>query len=340
MMYIPDRDIPIRNTKWRLFDSVITLLFLASTALFIHAGIFYLEGQIILMAAVSIGFYSWKYGINKGIVFTLSFFVILTLILKFHPMDLVTSFFPKGFVTLIIYLLSAICVGGISNLYQKLKMTEELYRKEHEKSELLLSNILPEQIATRLKNGEVLIADRYEETSIMFCDIVGFTKLAQILSPRDLVHLLNEIISTFDFIAERLGLEKIKTIGDAYLVVAGLPNKEKLHAELLAEMALEIMETIQKNDRFKKHQLQMRIGINSGPVIGGVIGHSKFTFDLWGDTVNLASRLESCGQNNKIHISTSTRNLLGPQYKVEACGLTDLKSYGKVETWYLTGRQI
>ncbi len=229
-------------------------------------------------------------------------------------------------------------VGAIHNLYVKLKQTEILLRNEHEKSELLLSNIFPKKIVDRLKNGEVLIADRYQDSTILFSDLVGFSHLSKTMQPQKLVQLLDKIITNFDQLSEKFQVEKIKTIGDGYLVVSGIPDENKQHASAVCKMAQAMLESVEQLNKENDLQLQIRIGIHSGPVIGGVIGPKKFTFDLWGDTVNLANRLESQGIPGRIHISNTTYQLIGHEFNVEPREPINIKGYGAIETYFLSSR--
>lgn len=210
---------------------------------------------------------------------------------------------------------------------------------ERAKSENLLLNILPSVIAERLKSSEETIADSFPEVSILFADIVGFTNLSTIVSPQEIVFLLNEIFSSFDQIARELGLEKIKTIGDCYMVAGGLPQPKPDHAAATAEMALAMLAVIQKLNADYQTSLRLRIGINTGPVVAGVIGRSKFIYDLWGDAVNTASRMESHGKPDSIQVSAYTRELLKDHFKLESRGVIEVKGKGPMETWWLLGKR-
>jgi class 3 adenylate cyclase len=213
---------------------------------------------------------------------------------------------------------------------------------EQEKSERLLLNVLPQSIADRLKQGQHTIADNFANVTVLFADIVNFTELAATLSPADLVQLLNQIFSTFDYLVEQRGLEKIKTIGDAYLVVGGLPIPRADHAEAIAELALAMQQAIAQftlPGAGDMQPLAMRIGINTGPVGAGVIGTTKFAYDLWGDTVNTASRMESHGLPGKIQVTAHTYDLLKGTYMFEQRGAIDVKGKGEMMTYLLTGKR-
>jgi class 3 adenylate cyclase len=209
---------------------------------------------------------------------------------------------------------------------------------EQEKSERLLLNILPAPIAERLKSGENVIADSFVEVTVLFADIAGFTKLATEVSPVELVERLNEIFSAFDRLAEKHRLEKIKTIGDAYMCVGGLPTPLPNHAEAIAEMALDMQQEIFKINAERGTQLSIRVGFHTGPVIAGIIGKKKFNYDLWGDTVNTASRMESAGHPGHIQTSESTYQLLRNKYVFAKRPPIEVKGKGAMTTYLLMGR--
>jgi adenylate cyclase len=210
---------------------------------------------------------------------------------------------------------------------------------EKAKHEALLRNILPGEIVTRLSGGEAVIADRVEEATILFADLVGFTAAASRITPAVLVNNLNRIFSAFDELCRQLQIEKIKTIGDAYMAAAGVPLPRADHAEVMADFALAMLAALERVNAAAEVPFQMRIGIHTGPVVAGVIGSHRFLYDIWGDTVNLASRLESHGLPGRIHVSPQTRQLLEGRYHLEARGLINLRGIGKVRTAFLTGRK-
>lgn len=217
------------------------------------------------------------------------------------------------------------------------KMMEAL-RLEKERSEQLLLNILPRAIVSRLHDGETLIADQLTNVTILFADLIGFTKLSSRLPASELVQLLNELFSEFDRLALSIGVEKIKTIGDAYMVVGGLPEPRPDHAHAIADMALGMIEAVGRIDRDLPTPLQMRIGIHSGDVVAGVIGAHKFAYDIWGDTVNIASRMESHSLPNSIQISAATYRHLHKDFRLEQHGNVEIKGKGPMETYFLIGR--
>ncbi|USR92206.1 response regulator [Phormidium yuhuli AB48] len=209
---------------------------------------------------------------------------------------------------------------------------------EQGKSERLLLSILPKPIAERLKQNPRTIADSFNDVTVLFADIVGFTKLWSRISPTELVELLNEIFSGFDKLAEKNGLEKIKTIGDAYMVVGGLPIPREDHAEAIAQMALDMQHRMAQFNRGDHEPFSIRIGINTGPVVAGVIGTNKFIYDLWGDTVNTASRMESHGIANTIQVTEATYERLKDSFEFERRGVIDVKGKGKMTTYLLLDR--
>jgi adenylate cyclase len=219
----------------------------------------------------------------------------------------------------------------------ELQHEKQLLEIEREKSERLLLNILPVTIADRLKRGERTIAQRYARVTVLFADLVDFINLSNHTDPEGLVSLLNDLFSRFDRIADVHGLEKIKTIGDSYLVVGGLPDTRPNHAEAVAEMALEMLVALEELNRDRGINLAIRIGLNSGPVVAGVIGRKKFTYDLWGATVNIAHRMQSSGIPNRIQVTAQTAELLRDRFRFTERGTVDCKGLGKVRTCLLDG---
>jgi guanylate cyclase len=211
-------------------------------------------------------------------------------------------------------------------------------RQEQTKAENLLLNILPRSIAEKLKAETQPIADHFESASILFADVVDFTPWSEQLRPAEVVSFLDHLFSHFDVLAERYGLEKIKTIGDCYMVAAGVPTPRPDHARALALMALDMLEAMRSEDEVAHFGLELRVGINSGPVVAGVIGRKRFLYDLWGDAVNTASRMESHGQPGRIQITRATYELLAAEFECEPRGTIEVKGKGAVEVWYLIRR--
>ena len=210
---------------------------------------------------------------------------------------------------------------------------------EQQKSERLLLNILPAAIAERLKRGETTIVDQLAEVTVLFADLVDFTVLAARLDSVAVVRLLDDLFSVFDDLACAQGLEKIKTIGDAYMVVGGVPTPRPDHAEAVAELALNMMAHVERDRSDAPVPLRLRIGIHTGPVIAGIIGRSKFNYDLWGDTVNTASRMESHSLPGHIQVTEATQRCLAARYRLTPRGEIEVKGKGRVPTWFLTGRR-
>ena len=224
--------------------------------------------------------------------------------------------------------------GTVSDITER-KLAQEALKVQQEQSEKLLLNILPKPIAERLKAQQSTIADSFADVSVLFADIVGFTELSARMSPTELVKRLNVIFSHFDQLAEKYGVEKIKTIGDAYMVVGGLPMPRDDHAEAIAQMALGMQAKIAKLCADTGEKLAIRVGINSGPVVAGVIGVSKFTYDLWGDTVNVAARMEATGFAGRIQVTDVTYELLKDKYLLERRGVIQVKGKGNMMTYWL-----
>ncbi len=212
-------------------------------------------------------------------------------------------------------------------------------KKEQERSEYLLLNILPESIAERLKRNATTIADYFEDATVMFTDIVDFSIMAGTLPPSELVEFLNEIFSAFDELALKYGLEKIKTIGDAYMVAGGIPIPDPLHAEKIAEMALDMREASRQFTRNDGEPISMRIGISTGPLQAGVIGIRKFSYDLWGETVNAASRMEKYGLPDTILVTESTYQRISGKFIFKKRNIIDVKGMGKLATYFLVDRK-
>jgi class 3 adenylate cyclase len=230
---------------------------------------------------------------------------------------------------------------GRQSYLQQRTIEEQVAALDEEKrrSEELLLNILPPSIAERLKTSRAAIADGFAEVSVLFADIVGFTTMSERVAPAELVDRLNAVFSSFDDLAEKLHLEKIKTIGDCYMVAAGLNFERHDHAEALAEMALAMLRRMEGFSTNFGERLNLRIGIHTGPAVAGVIGKKKFIYDVWGDTVNTASRMESHGEPGMIHVTDAVHARLDAKYEFTARGEIDVKGKGRMTTWFLTGRR-
>ena len=210
--------------------------------------------------------------------------------------------------------------------------------EERAKSRRLLLNVLPERVVGRLESGEAPIADRHEDVTVLFGDFVDFTRISAELSPSVLVEELNELFRGFDEICDSTGVEKIKTVGDAYLAVGGLSPDRGDGVDGIAETALRMTALVAEHAR-RHATWQIRVGVNAGPLVAGVVGSSKFAYDVWGDTVNIASRLESTSEPGRIHVSAALAKSLEPRYVLETRGEVDLKGMGAIETFFLVGRR-
>jgi adenylate cyclase len=250
------------------------------------------------------------------------------------PAPLVTAFFVLN-----IGALAAVAVTLMATFVSQKDAAMRLLALEQSRSERLLLNVLPRQIASRLKAGESPIADAYDAATILFADIVGFTPLTRELDPKEMVQLLNEIFTEFDRAAERHGVEKIRTIGDNWMGVAGVPSPRAGHAAAAARMALDICAGLDRRRARGERQIDFRIGIESGPCVGGVIGLQKFVFDIWGDPVNTASRMESHGVAGRIHVGEAAYLLLKGTFELEPRGVIEVKGKGAMSTWFLTGEK-
>jgi adenylate cyclase len=215
------------------------------------------------------------------------------------------------------------------------KQAEEALRLQQKQTERLLLNILPKPIAERLQKEQKLIADHFDEVSVLFADLVGFTEFSAHKTPTQLVEILNGIFCEFDRLSESHGLEKIKTIGDAYMVVGGLPTARGDHAQAIALLALEMQSALTQFNLKIGESFQLRIGMHSGSVVAGIIGISKFSYDLWGDTVNVASRMESNGMPGKIQVTGATYERLKEQFIFEERGMIEVKGKGKMLTYWM-----
>ncbi|NEQ97626.1 MAG: HAMP domain-containing protein [Cyanothece sp. SIO2G6] len=225
-------------------------------------------------------------------------------------------------------------------LEQRVEQRTKALLLEQQKSEELLLNILPQEIAHRLKNAPGTIADNFDEVTVLFADIVGFTQLSSKTEPSETVEFLNDIFSLFDELSEHYGLEKIKTIGDAYMVAGGLPNPRLDHLEATADMALAMQKRITELKSPHSQPVSLRIGIHSGPVVAGVIGTKKFIYDLWGDTVNVASRMESHGEASQIQVTETVYQALKKHYIFEERGMISVKGKGEMMTYWLSGKRL
>ncbi|HEV3014922.1 MAG TPA: adenylate/guanylate cyclase domain-containing protein [Actinomycetota bacterium] len=243
-----------------------------------------------------------------------------------------------GAVSDLALLAAVLLLGEAVRGRRALDAEHRLLLAERERSERLLLNVLPAPIAARLKQGEEVIADGFPEVTVLFADLVDFTRRSQETTPERVVRVLDDLFSALDQLAERHGLEKIKTVGDAYMAVGGLPEPRPDHAQAVAEMALDVREEVARHLDPGGEPLAVRIGIDTGPVVAGVIGRRKFSYDLWGDTVNTASRMESQGMAGCIQVTDRTYRRLRGRYRFERRGPVQVKGKGELVTWFLVGR--
>ena len=250
------------------------------------------------------------------------------------PPSLITALYVINILGVATYVL----LGFYFYVWQN-EILSKLVLIEQEKAEALLLNVLPQEIATILKNESRVIADQFDGVSVLFEDVVDFTPMSAKMTPVELVELLNDVFSYFDSLAEKYKVEKIKTIGDCYMVAAGVPTPRTDHAEVLTRLALEMKNYVAEHE-FRGKQLTFRIGLNSGPVVAGVIGRKKFIYDLWGDAVNTASRMESHGTGGFIQITASTYELIKNYFVCEPRGEVNVKGKGKMKVWYVLSSKM
>lgn len=245
---------------------------------------------------------------------------------------------PMLFASFVVGTITACTVQMVIVLYalREAARAEAAAEREYERSESLLVNILPATVADRLKSRtEAVIADKFDDASILFADMAGFTARASDTDPDELVQFLNHVFTDFDRLVERHGLEKIKTTGDAYMVVSGVPSPRPDHAAALAQLALEMRAAAEELRDPHGRGVPIRIGISSGPVVAGVVGTRKFFYDVWGDAVNVASRMETTGAVGKIQVSQQTYERLKDNFVLEDCGEIEVRGKGRMRTWYL-----
>jgi adenylate cyclase len=249
------------------------------------------------------------------------------------------TWFESTMIALNVTVAGAVVFGLLAQFVRQREDALAAMRVEQDRAESLLLNILPRSIADKLKADTATIADQFAAASILFADVVDFTPLSERLQPAEVVGILDHLFTHFDLLAERYEVEKIKTIGDCYMVAAGVPTPRADHARVMAQMALDMRDAMHAQDAVGHLGLEIRIGINSGPVVAGVIGRKRFLYDLWGDAVNMASRMESHGTSGQIQVTRATYELLKDEFELEPRGTVPIKGKGDVETWYLAGRR-
>jgi len=249
------------------------------------------------------------------------------------------TWFASAMIALNVTFTGAVVFGLLATFVRQREEALAALRIEQERAETLLLNILPRSIADKLKTDPGTIADQFAAASILFADVVDFTPLSERMRPAEVVGLLDHLFTHFDLLAEQYDVEKIKTIGDAYMAAAGVPMPRADHARVMALMAIDMRESMHSDDTVGHLGLELRIGINSGPVVAGVIGRKRFLYDLWGDAVNTASRMESQGTPGQIQVTQATYELLKDEFELTRRGTVPVKGKGDVETWYLVGRR-
>ncbi len=247
------------------------------------------------------------------------------------------AWFESTMIALNVVVAGAVVFGLLAQFVRQREEALAALRVEQDRAESLLLNILPRSIADKLKDDAGTIADQFAAASILFADVVDFTPLSNRMQPADVVGILDHLFTHFDLLADRYEVEKIKTIGDCYMVAAGVPTPRADHARVMALMALDMREAMHSRDAVGHLGLELRIGINSGPVVAGVIGRKRFLYDLWGDAVNTASRMESHGTPGAIQVTRATRDLLADEFALERRGMIPVKGKGEIEAWYLLG---
>jgi len=260
---------------------------------------------------------------------------------RFNTQQMVMDTMDTGMV----WLLMANIIGGVAcyelEKYRRYKFIQELViEKERERAEALLSNTLPASIIERLKAGETRPVDAYASVTVLFADLVGFTKAASKMSPRQLVDRLDDLFSEFDELAERQGLQRIKTIGDEYMVVAGAPDIRDDHASAAAALALAMLGAVQSRREQSRDAFDVRIGLHTGPVVAGIIGAHRLHYDVWGDTVNIASRMQSQGLAGRIQVSAAMHKLLAGGFDLDPRGELQIKGRGPMDTYLLRGQRV
>jgi adenylate cyclase len=329
-----------RDVDWLLHVELVDIL-LAPTLSMVFVGGFVASGAVglwgILAPLGALIFAGARAGVRWFIAFVVVFVVSGAVGEVAGLGTPLPSWFPPLMIALNVSVGGAVVFGLLVQFVRQREEAVASLRVEQDRAETLLLNILPRSIADKLKADASTIADQFAAASILFADIVDFTPLAERLQPAEVVGMLDHLFTHFDNLADRYGVEKIKTIGDCYMVAAGVPTPRDDHAHVMGRMALDMREAMRTNDSIGHLGLELRIGINSGPVIAGVIGRKRFLYDLWGDAVNMASRMETHGTPGRIQVTRATYELLRDEFVLEPRGTVPIKGKGDVETWYLVG---
>jgi class 3 adenylate cyclase len=338
------------------------IVFLRSTGMILLAVLIGMT-EVVVHQGIAIYYLGWDYGFQYFLLVIVAF----AFMMNFQPMSipigmfLVSLFSFLGYYYHVQYWLvphvdlgevtqEVFLMANVTTAFTILAIMSYVYSEaarkaeaaldiEKQKSEKLLLNILPAPIAQRLKEDNCIIADHFDSATVMFSDIVGFTAMSEKVSPTELVSYLNRMFSAFDDLAAKHDLEKIKTIGDAYMVAGGFPEKRACHAKDVSRMALEMLEVVEKFNEGVEYPVSIRIGIHTGPAVAGVIGIKKFAYDVWGDTVNTASRMESSGMPGRIQLSEYAASQLENDFVIEERGLVELKGKCQMKTYWLIGER-
>ena len=330
-----------RDRTFLLRVQQLAILLMTSLSM-IPVGGFLVSGGVglwgILAALAALVFEDVRAGVRWFVAFVMVFLVSGTLGEVWHPLTPLPTWFSATMLGM------NVTVGGIvvfTLLAVFVRQRQEALaalRAEQARSEELLLNVLPASIAEQLKTESRTIANAFTAASVLFADVVDFTPMAEHLSPDRIVEMLDQLFGHFDELVERYGLEKIKTIGDCYMAAAGIPSPRPDHARALALLGLDMLDAVRADGSVGSLGFELRIGINSGPVVAGVIGRKRFLYDLWGDAVNIAGRMQTQGTPGRIQITGATRELLDDEFVCEPRGSVPIKGRGDMETWYLVGR--
>ena len=326
-----------RTKRYHLFRTTQLLLMLALPFLLQWSLGGYVASSAVSVWALVAGFGAlYLYGPTQGIPWFVAFVVLTIISGVIDPfLEAATTPIPAP-IRLVFFVGNIVAVSGVT--YALLQHFVRQREQALALSERLLRNVLPESIAERLKEGEKTIAEGHPEVTVLFVDVVDFTPFAERTPPTEVVSRLDRLFTAFDRLVERNGLEKIKTIGDAYMAVAGAPEARPDHVEAVAETALAILDEL-RGPAWADWRIEVRIGIDTGPVIAGVIGRRKFIYDLWGDTVNTASRMESHGAPGRIHVTAEVERRLRGRYTFDSRGRIAVKGKGPMDTYFL-GRRL
>jgi adenylate cyclase len=329
-----------RDTEWFLRVELLDIL-LAPTISMAFVGGFLPSGAVglwgILAPLGALVFNGARSGVRWFVAFVALFLVSGIVGELVGGGSTLPPWFASTMIALNVTVAGAVVFGLLAQFVRQREEALAALQVEQDRAETLLLNILPRSIAERLKADTATIADQFAAASILFADVVDFTLMSDRLQPAEVVGLLDHLFTHFDLLAERYEVEKIKTIGDAYMVAAGVPTPRADHARVMALMALDMRDAVRSEDTVGHLGLELRIGINSGPVVAGIIGRKRFLYDLWGDAVNMASRMESQGTPGEIQVTQATYELLRDEFELEPRGTVPIKGKGNIETWYLVG---